>query len=388
MRNILFVSHDASRTGAPIVFKHLIQWIKENANLQFSILLLEGGVLEQDFKNLGTTYIWNCNQKPNSVNLLYRFGLKVYKHIFRSEVFVKMPSTLANQKFDLVYVNTVAGTNIIDSLKNHFNCKVLLHVHENDFTIQNYYPNSLNDEIKKNIDAYIAVSQSTRQNLIDKYGLNEDKVNLVYEFVPVESLVINTNNPTVKNQIKSAKEFLVCGAGLTSWRKGADLFVQLAYLLKQKASEGINIKFIWLGNILPEFQKQMDYEIERLNLDSVLTFTGSVKNPEDYFAVIDLFILTSREDPFPLVCLEAASLGKPILCFEDSGGMVEFVNEGAGIAVPYLNLIEMQEKILMLYHDKYLLNKLGEQAKRLVKNYDVSIQAKKIEKIINNLIEC
>ena len=50
----------------------------------------------------------------------------------------------------------------------------------------------------------------------------------------------------------------------------------------------------------------------------------------------DVFVLTSREDPYPLACLEAATLGKPIVCFEQAGGMPEFVEKDCGTVVPFL----------------------------------------------------
>jgi glycosyltransferase involved in cell wall biosynthesis len=57
-----------------------------------------------------------------------------------------------------------------------------------------------------------------------------------------------------------------------------------------------------------------------------------------YFAAFDVFALVSREDPFPVVCLEAASLGKPIVCFNSSDGEKEFVENDCGFVVPDLDI--------------------------------------------------
>src|SRR4051812_5528003 len=48
----LFVSHDASRTGAPIFLLNLLRWIKANTALDFEVLLPRGGPLVSDFANL------------------------------------------------------------------------------------------------------------------------------------------------------------------------------------------------------------------------------------------------------------------------------------------------------------------------------------------------
>ena len=58
----------------------------------------------------------------------------------------------------------------------------------------------------------------------------------------------------------------------------------------------------------------------------------------DYFSIFDVFALMFREDPFPLVCLEAALLEKPNLCFARAGGASELVESDSGFVVPYLDL--------------------------------------------------
>ncbi len=56
---VLFISHDASRTGAPIVLLHLLKWVKYNTDVEFLILLKDGVELEDRFRVLGETNIWN-----------------------------------------------------------------------------------------------------------------------------------------------------------------------------------------------------------------------------------------------------------------------------------------------------------------------------------------
>jgi hypothetical protein len=49
-RGILFVSHDATRSGAPIVLLHFLRWFKKNSNRPFAVLLQAGGELVDDFE--------------------------------------------------------------------------------------------------------------------------------------------------------------------------------------------------------------------------------------------------------------------------------------------------------------------------------------------------
>ncbi len=54
-----------------------------------------------------------------------------------------------------------------------------------------------------------------------------------------------------------------------------------------------------------------------------------------YLQASDLFLLPSEEDPFPLVCLYAAIALNPVICFENAGGMPEFVSKGCGRAIAF-----------------------------------------------------
>ncbi len=50
---VLFITHDASRSGAPMVLLHLMRWLKANQpEITFDILFVKRGVMERDFKAL------------------------------------------------------------------------------------------------------------------------------------------------------------------------------------------------------------------------------------------------------------------------------------------------------------------------------------------------
>jgi glycosyltransferase involved in cell wall biosynthesis len=106
-----------------------------------------------------------------------------------------------------------------------------------------------------------------------------------------------------------------------------------------------------------------------------------------YFALCDVFAMVSREDPYPLVCLEAASLGKPILCFDGAGGEKEFVEEDCGFVVPYIDVEAMAAKAEILLASPDLRRRLGEAAKRKVRErHDLSVAAPKMLAVIEGLL--
>ena len=95
----------------------------------------------------------------------------------------------------------------------------------------------------------------------------------------------------------------------------------------------------------------------------------STADVSDYYCAMDVFALTSREDPFPLVMLEAGMHGLPTICFSSSGGGPEFVANDAGLVVPYLDVKEFSQALNALQASPELRTRLGQGAQCKVKMY-------------------
>ena len=118
-----------------------------------------------------------------------------------------------------------------------------------------------------------------------------------------------------------------------------------------------------------------------------MRFISASPKPSDYLAAADVFALTSREDPYPLVCLEAAALEKPIVCFASAGGAPEFVEEDCGFVVPYLDMMAMANRVVSLLDSGDCRLTMGMAARRKVlQRHDISRAAPHIRDIIERII--
>ena len=84
---------------------------------------------------------------------------------------------------------------------------------------------------------------------------------------------------------------------------------------------------------------------------------------ETFYKNTDVLFLSSREDPYPLVVLEAAAFAKPAICFKDAGGAPEFVLQDAGIIVPYLDILAVANALLLYQQTPALVREHGVVAK-------------------------
>jgi glycosyltransferase involved in cell wall biosynthesis len=173
-------------------------------------------------------------------------------------------------------------------------------------------------------------------------------------------------------------------SGILTWRKAPDIFILLAGAVNKRSNEPVH--FVWVGGSnIGGITAELAHDVGRMNLNNVMHFMGEKSDPFDYFQACDIFALISREEAFGRVGLEAAFLGKPIVCFFGAGGMREFVGDECGVVVPYLDIETMAEKIIAFIDDPGLRHKTGMAAReKALRNHDVHVQAPKIQAIIRH----
>jgi glycosyltransferase involved in cell wall biosynthesis len=367
-KKVLFISPDASRTGAPLVLLNFIEWFKNNTDIPFIILLQQGGGLQIQFKQLGRTYVYTPSFPK--ISILYRIIEKLFIKPFFIPFYQFVIRLSIRKGITHIYSNTVVNGNLLKKI-NITDAQILSHIHELKSTIDLYGKQNI-DYVKKFTNKYIVPSTPVKLNLINQFDIPIQLVSVIPEFIKFENYA-HKSVQTILDDLKIPKNsFIVGGSGITDWRKGTDVFIEVANHVINKAKLE-DVYFVWVGkndDWLSENFQNLRYDIEKLNLSDRVIFTGEISNPYDYYQCFDVFALTSREDPFPLVCLENAHLGNPIICFENGGGMPDFVGADAGYIVSYLDIGEYSEKIINLYSDRDLLKTLGAAAKlKLETNY-------------------
>lgn len=90
-----------------------------------------------------------------------------------------------------------------------------------------------------------------------------------------------------------------------------------------------------------------------------VSFIGEVENPAVHYSDFDVFVMTSREDPFPLVCIEVGMMGKPIVSFKKAVGTNEVLEKAGGFIVPYLDIEAMADKVMQYYKNPDLKKEHG-----------------------------
>nr|WP_315255319.1 glycosyltransferase [uncultured Flavobacterium sp.] len=379
MKKILFISHDATRTGAPYVLLQFLQWLKNyhNDSICFDVLFIKGGNIQNEFEQLAVkTYHlsdFNVINKESFFNKIKRFALK--RIIIKSKETKKYDKLLSNN-YEIIYANTMISIPLAVELKKATNSKlkVIAHIHELNTIIDSMMPN-FRDYVPL-IDNFISVSRLVKENLEQNYGVLSKSNPIIYEFS--DKKIIRTEGLN-KNKI-----FEVGASGYVHWRKGDDIFIQVANYIKNYHPE-LEIQFTWVGGMNNNQKTIVENDLKKMNLTECVRFVGEQHNPESYYSNFDLFLLPSREDPFPLVSIEMGKFGVPILCFEKATGTAEIITNGGGYILPYLDCKAMAEKIVFYYYNREELIKDGEFNKKQFARFSSENQCKEIFDYIQNL---
>lgn len=368
-RSVLFIGHDALRTGAPIVLLHLQRWLKEHTGIRFGTLLVGGGPLEAEYGALGPTWVLEraIHDRPDAGDWMMRVPY-VRRHRHRRAIRRRREALLADLrslKADLVYANTVATWAGVE-FSSPLGLPTMLHVHELEMSIEQFAGYQTFERLKARTNRYIAVSRAVRRNLIERHGIDPGSIDLAPGFIetrrmPEGARAERRGRLCEELGIDAAAPTLFVGAcGTADWRKGIDLLIQVAARLDHKRDGGAQVHFVWLGGAADSLEwKRAAYDIEKAGLSGRFHLLSSRPGAINSIDLFDVFVLTSREDPYPLVMLEAADLAKPIVCFADSGGAPEFVEDDAGFVVPYLDVEAMAARVGELLDNEELRSRLG-----------------------------
>ena len=374
MKKILFVSHDASRTGAPILLLNLIRWLKETEQAESFILLLASGPLQPEFEQVGKVVLWKkyielVSKSRNSHGFVRRKILNQQIKLFKRNVKIEIKSFSP----ELIYFNTVATFKFLKSNYDLFlDYKLILHIHEMPFTIKNYISGFSSTTL--NPFSKIIVVNSVIENFILANLIESQRVLKVTEYL----VKIPTGGNTDENR---NEVFTVLGVGYAGWRKGTDLFIQTAYYFSRIFAKPFLFK--WVGELPDNLRGQVEHDLSFMNIQNCVEFTGPQANVSVFYKQCDVFFLASREDPYPLVMLEAGAHKKPIVYFMGSGGADEFVDTN-GKCVEHFDPVLAAQAIHEIYHDyKFAETKANHLAEK-IPLHSIELVGKKIINFIGS----
>lgn len=125
--------------------------------------------------------------------------------------------------------------------------------------------------------------------------------------------------------------------------------------------------------------------INELDLEKRVFLTGTVYNVEKYYQKSKVFAFTSSSEGFPNVIGEAMSAGLPIISFDCIAGPSELIENGEnGFLIPLFDEEEYKKKLSLLMNESYLIQRMGKESFKKIKEYSIETIAEKFYSLIMN----
>jgi len=369
--SIVFVTHDASRTGAPLIILKLAEYFKKHLNITPINVIFGGDDLTQEFESLGPTYTLQHFMKDAK---MLEIELKALSGSLKARVPIGALVNSAESRLILPYFKLQE-------------IQVISLVHE----MADYYDAEAWKDIALCSELVVFPSQPVKKQAIMNTKFDESKLLVQGQglFKP-EILKSNKKECIVKlrSELKLPENaFIVLGCGTTNERKGIDIFVATAIDYIQSLPEKSTVYFVWLGEVIDDYCINRSLkDIKIAELEDRILFPGAVKDTTTFFAGSDVFYLTSRADPFPCVIHEAMAAQLPVVGFENTGGFVEAIDESCGYAVPFKDISAVSKILNDLSANPQKLIEKGKYArKRVVEKFDYLEYTKELGRLLVNL---
>lgn len=211
-----------------------------------------------------------------------------------------------------------------------------------------------------------ALVRRTYKKLDAVVCLNRDEQQYYRAFNEKATVIPNFIFPPQIRKTNDTNEFELISVTRFNHIKGIDLLMQVAGVVLSQ-NPGLAWKVIGYGKQENAF---LDF-IQKENLTGRLVYQPANKTDiSDDYSSSSIFIMTSRNECFPLVLLEAMSHGLPCIAFDcDTGPRHIIQNNETGILVKKENVQEMVTAITTLVNNRVLQKQMSENARKAVQSY-------------------
>jgi len=321
-----------------------------------------------------------CPDGTIKINCHDKFDTDLYGVNLISEVerFALVTSEIVkNISCDIIHchdwMTSIAGI----QAKKILNKPLVIHIHSTEYDRTAGWPNPLILNYEKlglkMADMVIAISEYTKNMLIEKYNVPSEKIEVVHN-------AINSEVNSSFTEKSDSNDKIVLFLARLSIQKGADYLLKAAQKVLQVKK---NVKFVIVGKG-PMLKTLINLAIT-LDISDNVIFTGALSHEEvdKAYRFADLFVMPSVSEPFGLTCLESIKNGTPVIISKQSG-VSEVVKNC--LKVDYWDIDMLASKIISVLNHESLSDSLSTNAYYDLRSLTWDKQADKVIAIYQKLI--
>lgn len=216
---------------------------------------------------------------------------------------------------------------------------------EPDYWIRGRWHRWIQRRLHKRADKVLAVSEATRNQLVELVGLERDEISVAPIGVPRDLLDV-VGSP-------AEEELHILFLGSLSTEKSPERAIET--LDQLRGHTPAKLRFVGSGPMEQELIRLSDQR----SLDGEVEFVGSVEDVAPHFAWADVLILPSTTEGLPGAVLEAAAAGVPSVAHDVGGTREALIDGETGVLVDPDDTTGLAQQLERLGADREQLARLG-----------------------------
>ena len=324
----------------------------------------------------------SLRKKDLSEETLESFGVDItylHKGKFDPATLPALLKVIDRKQIDILHLHGYGATTFGRLAGAMRRLPAILHEHAN-LTRTPWFQQIADRALEPVTDIAIAVSKSTADFVINARQIPPRKVKTVYLGVPLDEF----SRARAADEIASARRELGIGPG----EFAAGTVTRLhdskgnSYLVDAAASvvrDRPHARFFLVGEgpLLADLQAQAT----ALGLGDRFVFHGFAKDVARVVSAFDLSVFPSLWEGTPLTVFEALAMGKPIVATDADGLVDVLTHDKDALIVPKRDVRALAAAIVKAIDEPSLRTRLGEDAQRTSRQYDIAAFVRKMERL-------
>jgi len=367
---VLFVIDGLEFGGGERVFLQLASGLRGLFDVSFASS--PGGKLEREIKSMGLNFF--------PVSMKRRFSLKpifqikeivqnkqielVHSQGLRADFFARIATKLAGAPYNI--------------------CTIAMPVEGFDLQLMRRKVYRYLDCLtERYVQRFIVVSNSLKRLLIESRGIEPFRVVKIYNGVELQYYLSDYGKDSDRGQFGISQNTILIGAiGRMVWQKG---FKYLIQSIPEVIGKIPCVKFLFVGDGF--MRKSLERMAENLKVEERIIFTGYRSDIKKILSAIDLLVVPSLLEGFPIITLEGMAMSKPIIATNIDGINEQITNGENGLLVPPGSPESIAEAIIKVSNDSEFADKIGVAARKRVENeFSVEKMVSETENVYRSLL--
>ena len=306
-----------------------------------------------------------------------KYGANLMEEVARYAIIAAQVAKDLEGKFDVIHAHDWLTYFAGIAAKRVSGKPLVVHMHATEFDRSGENINTQTYAIERAgmhaADRVIAVSNLTRNIVINRYGVPADRV------VAVHNAVRFTDKGEAWPE-RGVEDKVVTFLGRITFQKGPDYFVEAAAKVLKRCP---NVRFVMAGS--GDMMNHVVRRVARLGIADRFHFTGFLRGADvdKMFQLSDVFVMPSVSEPFGIAPLEAMRSNVPVIISKQSG-VAEVLDYA--VKVDYWDVDALADSIYGLVNYPALSKMFSEKGLEEVTSLKWNDAAAKIKRVYEDAI--